>query len=57
VGIYLFTHKWFDIQQVLVVHVVLRSGYLFIYTGMVINNHFLKQHVPLKLVVYQTIYV
>ena len=33
-GIYLFTHEWFDIQ-VLVVHVVLRSGYLFIYTGMV----------------------
>ena len=33
-GIYLFTHAWFDIQ-VLVVHVVLRSGYLFIYTGMV----------------------
>ena len=27
--------EWFDIQQVLVVHVVLRSGYLFIYTGMV----------------------
>ena len=34
-GIYLFTHEWFDIQQVLVVHVVLRSGYLFIYTWMV----------------------
>ena len=34
-GIYLFTQEWFDIQQVLVVHVVLRSGYLFIYTGMV----------------------
>jgi len=31
VGIYIFTHEWFDIQQVLVVHVVLRSGYLFIY--------------------------
>jgi hypothetical protein len=27
VGIYLFTHEWFDIQQGLVVHVVLRSGY------------------------------
>jgi hypothetical protein len=24
--------QWFEIQQVLVVHVVLRSGYLFIYT-------------------------
>jgi hypothetical protein len=35
VGIYLFTQKWLDIQQVLVVHVVLRSGYLFIYTAMV----------------------
>ena len=33
--IYLFTQGWFDIQQVLVVHVVLRSGYLFIYTEMV----------------------
>jgi hypothetical protein len=38
VGIYLFTHEWFNIQQVLVVHVVLRSGYLFIYTGMVWNT-------------------
>ena len=29
-GIYLITHEWFDIQQVLVVHVVLRRGiYLF----------------------------
>ena len=34
-GIYLFTQEWFDIQQVLVLHIVLRSGYLFIYTGMV----------------------
>ena len=34
-GIYLFTHNWFEIQQLLVVHVVLRSGYLFIYTWMV----------------------
>jgi hypothetical protein len=33
-GIYLFTQEWFDIQQVLVLHIVLRSGYLFIYTGM-----------------------
>jgi hypothetical protein len=35
VGIYLSTHEWFDIQQVLVVHGALRSGYLFIYTWMV----------------------
>ena len=34
-GIYLFTHEWFDIQQALVVYVALRSGYLFIYAGMV----------------------
>ena len=34
-AIYLFTYEWFDIQQIWVVHVVLRSGYLFIYTGMV----------------------
>ena len=42
-GIYLFTHEWFDIQQVLVVHVVLRSGYLFIYTwlnGLIYRNGF-----------------
>jgi hypothetical protein len=35
VGIYLFTHEWFDTQQVLVVHVCLRNGYLVIYTWMV----------------------
>jgi hypothetical protein len=35
VGIYLFTHEWSDIQQVLVVPIVLKSGYLFIYTEMV----------------------
>ena len=34
-GIYLFIQEWFDIRQVLVVHVVLRSGYLFIHTWMV----------------------
>ena len=35
VDIYLFTHEWFGIQQVWVVHVVLRSGYLFIHALMV----------------------
>jgi hypothetical protein len=52
VGIYLFTHEWFDIQQVLVVHVVLRGGYLFIYTEMV---RYKTSFSGLKLVVYQTI--
>jgi hypothetical protein len=33
VGIYLFTHGWFDIQQVLVVNVVV-IGWVFIYLHM-----------------------
>jgi hypothetical protein len=35
VGIYVFTHELFDIQQVLVVHVAILSVYLSIYTWMV----------------------
>ena len=47
-GIYLFTHEWFDIQHVLVVHVVLRSGYLFIYTEWFDIQQVLVVHVVLR---------